>query len=41
VLAAALFTAKALPAAVIKAAHTMATPMMASSLCFLITTPIG
>src|SRR5258708_238644 len=38
--AAMLFTVKALPAAVIRAAHTMAADMMASSRCFLITTPI-
>ena len=40
VVAAMLFPVKALLTAVIRAAHTMATHMMASSLCFLITTPI-
>src|ERR1700692_3542994 len=35
VLAAMLFTAKALPTAVIRAAHAMATHEMASNLCFL------
>src|SRR5258708_9063637 len=40
VLAAMLFTVKTLPTVVIRAAHTMATHMMASSLCFLIFTPI-
>src|ERR1700722_14673004 len=40
VLAAMLFTVKALPTVVIRAAHTMAAHMMASSLCFLIFTPI-
>ena len=40
VLAAMLLTVKALPTVVISAANTMAAPMMASSLCFLIFTPI-
>jgi hypothetical protein len=40
VLAAMLFGVKALPTVVIRAAHMMAAPMMASSLCFRIFTPI-
>jgi hypothetical protein len=34
-----LFAVKALPTVVIRAAHTMAAHMMASSLCFLIFAP--